>query len=78
MGIVTVVIGFTVRANRVPDPPADYLNLKTFVNFHPRAQAPAKSCYGQVRVEREVVVQKTRLWELHFVRAFLPITLASG
>jgi len=28
MGIVTVVIGFTVRASSVPDSPADYLNLQ--------------------------------------------------
>ena len=29
MGIVTVVIGITVRASSVPDLPADYLNLKS-------------------------------------------------
>src|ERR1700686_644270 len=43
MGIVTVVIGLTVRASSVPDLPSRLPESQTFVNFHPRTQAPAKS-----------------------------------
>jgi hypothetical protein len=48
MGIVTVVIGLTVRASNVPDLPADYLNLKP-CEFASEDIDPGMSGFDQVR-----------------------------